>query len=224
MGRSFGLLLLPLVVGCGDLLGYDDVTFTDAGSSAGGAGHQGVGGSQSGGSSSGGASTGGSSTGGASLGGAPSGGAPNGGAPSGGAPSGGGTAAGGTTGTDLESYRQKCVDQINEYRATLGLAPYQRWNSAEACADGEAKTDSETGQAHSAFPSCGEYAQNECPGYGSLDSTVTTCLAQMWAEGPGADFQTHGHYINMSSTSYTQVACGFYVTANGSVWAVQDFQ
>lgn len=117
-----------------------------------------------------------------------------------------------------------CVDKINEYRATLGLTPYQRWNSAETCADGEAKTDSETGQAHSAFPSCGEWAQNECPGYGSLDSTVTTCLAQMWAEGPGADFNTHGHYINMSSTSYTQVACGFYVTANGSVWAVQDFQ
>jgi hypothetical protein len=46
----------------------------------------------------------------------------------------------------------------------------------------------------------------------------------MWAEGPGADFQTHGHYINMSSTKYTKVACGFYETPTGSVWAVQDFQ
>lgn len=46
----------------------------------------------------------------------------------------------------------------------------------------------------------------------------------MWAEGPGADFQQHGHYINMSSTSYTTVACGFYTTAGGDVWSVQDFR
>lgn len=46
----------------------------------------------------------------------------------------------------------------------------------------------------------------------------------MWNEGPGSDFQTHGHYINMASTQYTKVACGFAVMPNGSVWAVQDFQ
>jgi hypothetical protein len=116
------------------------------------------------------------------------------------------------------------VDKINEYRATLSLPPYQRWTSAEACVDSQAKQDSETGKAHSAFGQCGESAQDECPGYGSLDETVTTCLAQMWAEGPGSDFQTHGHYINMSSTQYTNVACGFFVTSSGSVWAAQDFQ
>ena len=46
----------------------------------------------------------------------------------------------------------------------------------------------------------------------------------MWAEGPGADFQAHGHYINMSSTKYSKVACGFYKTPGGSVWAIQNFQ
>ncbi|MBI3203272.1 MAG: hypothetical protein HYZ29_17160, partial [Myxococcales bacterium] len=145
----------------------------------------------------------------------------------GGAASGGGGAAsggGGASGDAFESYRVKCVEQINTYRATLGLPPYQRWTSAEACTDGEAKSDSETGKAHGAFPSCSESAQNECPGYPSLDATVTTCLAQMWAEGPGADFQQHGHYINMSSKSYGKVSCGFYKTAGGSVWAIQNFQ
>ena len=33
----------------------------------------------------------------------------------------------------------------------------------------------------------------------------------------------HGHYINMSSEAYTQVACGFAIV-NGEVWAVQNFR
>jgi len=121
------------------------------------------------------------------------------------------------------SYRERCVDRINEYRATLDLPPYERWKSAEKCADGEAHSDSHSGVAHGAFPSCDEYAQNECPGWPSLDSVVTGCLQMMWDEGPGP-FDEHGHYINMSSTSYTKVACGFHVTSDGSVWAVQDFR
>ena len=129
-----------------------------------------------------------------------------------------------------DEYRQACVDKINEYRATLGLPPYERWREAESCADQEAKSDSETGQAHGAFPSCGEMAQNECPGWPSLESISTgdsmvgkSCLDMMWDEGPGP-WDGHGHYINMSSTKYTKVACGFYVTPNGEVWSVQDFK
>ena len=53
---------------------------------------------------------------------------------------------------------------------------------------------------------------------------IPQCLAMMWAEGPGSDFSAHGHYINMSSTQYTKVACGFYTLQDGSVWAVQDFR
>jgi hypothetical protein len=55
------------------------------------------------------------------------------------------------------------------------------------------------------------------------EAMITGCLEQMWAEGPGEDFNTHGHYINMSSTSYTKVACGF-ADGMGGVWAVQNFQ
>jgi hypothetical protein len=45
----------------------------------------------------------------------------------------------------------------------------------------------------------------------------------MWNEGPGS-FSGHGHYINMSSSTYTQVACGFYVMSDGHVWANQNFR
>ena len=53
---------------------------------------------------------------------------------------------------------------------------------------------------------------------------IGNCLQMMWNEGPGTDFATHGHYINMSSTSYTMFACGFFTLKNGSVWAVQNFK
>jgi hypothetical protein len=123
------------------------------------------------------------------------------------------------------SVEQLCVDTINMYRATLGLPPYARWTDGESCADGEAQSDSMTGTAHGAFGTCGEHAQDECPGWPTPESTaITGCLAQMWAEGPGSDFATHGHYINMSSTQYTKASCGFYLVNGNSVWATQNFQ
>jgi hypothetical protein len=60
-------------------------------------------------------------------------------------------------------------------------------------------------------------AQNECPGYGSVASTLGGCIDAMWAEGPGG-----GHYDNMVSGS-DFMACGFYTTPAGKVWMVQDF-
>jgi len=41
-------------------------------------------------------------------------------------------------------------------------------------------------------------------------------------EGPGEPFWEHGHYINMSSTPYSKVACGFYTTPGGFICAVQN--
>jgi hypothetical protein len=127
-------------------------------------------------------------------------------------------------GIPYQDLRERCVERINEYRATEGLPPYQRWKGGEECADEEARLDSLSGTAHGAFPMCGESAQNECPGWPSLDSTVEGCLDMMWAEGPGEPFSEHGHYLNMSSTTFTEVACGFHVTPSGSVWAVQNFR
>lgn len=138
---------------------------------------------------------------------------------------------GGASGVDAGSggssgsVQQLCVDTINMYRATLGLAPYARWTAEETCGNAQAQSDSQTGTAHGAFGMCTESAQNECPGWPAPPETmIIGCLQAMWNEGPGADFATHGHYINMSSTQYRQAACGFYTTPAGRIWSVQDFK
>jgi hypothetical protein len=130
------------------------------------------------------------------------------------------------SGPGPNSIQQHCVDQINSYRQKLNLPPYARMSASEACADGEAKSDAMSNKPHGAFPSCGEWAQNECPGWPSanMQSSLDGCLSQMWAEGPGQDFSLHGHYINMSSQQYTKVFCGFYDIGNGKFWSVQDFK
>ncbi|MBX3190473.1 MAG: hypothetical protein KF819_25965 [Labilithrix sp.] len=113
-----------------------------------------------------------------------------------------------------------CVATINEYRKTMGLAPYARWAEAEACSDGQAKSDGDKNAPHGAFGKCQEQGQNECPGFaGTPEKMITKCLEMMWGEGPGG-----GHYEAMASTRYTKVACGFATTAKGSVWSVQNFR
>jgi hypothetical protein len=142
-----------------------------------------------------------------------------------------GTAGSGTSGSggtgSVDPYadaRQTCVDRVNQLRSTKGKGPLARLPSAEDCVDGQAKKDSETGQAHGAFNDCVNEvqgwtgtAQNECPGWGSVAATLGACIDDMWAEGPGG-----GHYDNMVSDS-DFIACGFYTTPGGKVWMVQDF-
>ncbi len=147
-----------------------------------------------------------------------------------------------------DEVRQVCVDTINEYRATMGLAPMNRASAAlEECSDQGAKQDGDTGVAHSSAGSCaGLGAQNTCPGYqvggwagATLADALKRCLAQMWAEGEppqGRDqciaeyragntacFMAHGHYINMSNPGYGTVACGFYDMGNNTFWMNQNF-
>jgi hypothetical protein len=137
-------------------------------------------------------------------------------------------------GTDLDAIeyyeveRIKCVDEINAYRATEDKYPYARWIEGEECADSHAENDAHTGIAHDGFSKdrCGAWAQNECPGYrisSSVEAVVEDCLKGMWNEGPGEPYSEHGHYINMSSTRYTMVACGFY-EIEGRIWLVQNFK
>jgi hypothetical protein len=124
----------------------------------------------------------------------------------------------------LDQAAQDCVDIINMYRATIGVPALARLPSQEVCVGQQAQKDYQANTPHSAFGMCGEFGQNECPGWpGPPDSMIGQCLAMMWAEGPGPFNMGHGHYDNMSSTSYTKVACGYYVLTNGSVWATQDF-
>jgi hypothetical protein len=125
---------------------------------------------------------------------------------------------------------EDCVRRINQFRCECQhLQPLMRDRAGEGCADMMAQYDFEHGMTpHAGFSAriCpGGNGQNECPGWGSVESTIEGCLQQMWDEGPG-DFYgppPHGHYINMSSTSFDSVSCGFYVTPSGSTWAVQNF-
>ena len=121
-----------------------------------------------------------------------------------------------------------CVARINQLRWECQcLPPLQRWRGGEKCANRLAKYDSKRG-IHAGFNDAvcepRGSAQNECPGWPSTEETIDGCLQAMWDEGPGRRFSKHGHYINMSSRKYTQVACGFHKARKGSVWSVQDFK
>ena len=119
------------------------------------------------------------------------------------------------TGTTPE---ETCVAKINDYRKTKNLKPYARWDSAEACSDGQAKSDGQTSTPHGAFGTCGERAQNECPGWpGPPGTMIPKCLEAMFGEGPGG-----GHYDAIMG-NYTKVSCGFAAAPNGQIWAVQNF-
>ena len=123
------------------------------------------------------------------------------------------------------------MQRINQFRCQCQhLPPLERWTDGEACADRMAQYDSEhmSDGPHAAFQAGirdAGHGQNECPGWPSVDNTVSACFQQMWDEGPG-DFYgppQHGHYLNMSSTTFTKVACGFYEGSSG-VYAVQNFR
>lgn len=158
--------------------------------------------------------------------------------------SGGATGAGGTSGCTPDyacqptapntgDYYADCVTRVNQFRACVCLPPLARWNAGEACADMDAAYDPAHG-AHAGFLGriCKPegFAQDECPGWQSETQVVSACLQQMFDEGPppsqpcdDACFEMYGHFINMTNTTYTMVACGI-ATVNGQVTAVQDFE
>jgi len=118
---------------------------------------------------------------------------------------------------------QDCVDRINQFRFECQcLPPLARWTEAENCSDQQSGDDQADNAPHGHFGACGESAQNSCPNWPSEENVVSSCLQGMWDEGPGEPFAEHGHYINMSNTGYSKVACGFASSAAG-VWANQNF-
>jgi hypothetical protein len=129
---------------------------------------------------------------------------------------------------------QDCVDRINQFLTQCAcLPPLTRRTDGEACADQMAKYDADNDSAHAGIRAgiCEPGgSQNSCPGYSSNQQVVGLCMQQMWDEGPpptsdctGACYQEHGHFINMTDPSVTKVACGFFTTSAGKVWAVQNF-
>jgi hypothetical protein len=114
---------------------------------------------------------------------------------------------------------------VNQFRDCVCLPPLARWTEAERCADQQVALDRARNSPHAGFNTpqfCSPRgsAQNEC-----LGGTVNACIQRMFDEGPppqtpctDACYQAHGHFINMTNTSYTRVACGF-----DGTWAVQNF-
>jgi hypothetical protein len=148
-------------------------------------------------------------------------------------------------GSAFDLLAQQCVDTINGYRATLGIAPLRRATpEQEACSNRGAQKDGKANSPHSSAGDCkGFGAQNSCPGWGfgprtpysSLSAALDGCLASMWAEGAPpvpvsacisdylGCFMKHGHYINMVDTSNQVVACGFFDMGKDKFWMNQDF-
>lgn len=130
---------------------------------------------------------------------------------------------------DTGDFHADCVARINQFRWECQcLPPLERWVEAEDCADQMAEYDAGLNDAHAGIsdricePS--NAGQNECLNYGPSFGIIDFCFQQMWDEGPGEDFQVHGHYLNMSDPTSTRVGCGIYVAPNGDVTSVQNFQ
>ena len=130
-----------------------------------------------------------------------------------------------------------CVARVNQFRACVCLPPLARWTAGEACADQDSQYDSQQNTAHAgANANICDWgnAQDECPDWtrSTPESVIDGCLLMMFQEGPppsgsctGSCYSAHGRYINMTGTGYKNgVACGFYTTSTGSIWAAQNFK
>lgn len=129
---------------------------------------------------------------------------------------------------------QDCVDRINQFLTQCACLPaLARRTDGEACADQMAEYDAAQNSAHAGAIAkiCQPGgSQNECPGYSSNSQVIGLCMQQMWDEGPpptatcsGTCYEEHGHFINMTDPDVKKVACGFFTTSSGKVWAVQNF-
>ncbi len=145
---------------------------------------------------------------------------------------------GGTTGDDVDaspggqSAKQFCVSETNRYRAMNGKPALAENAALEAYADTGAMVDFSSSP-HSHFSSTNgggiADAENECPVQGNwhlavggdMNMLVGQCVLAFYMEGPGTDYATHGHYINMMSAN-TKLGCGIYMMGTG-VTIVQDY-
>jgi len=129
---------------------------------------------------------------------------------------------------------QDCVNRINQFLTQCACLPaLTRATDGEACADQMAAYDAAMNSAHAGAKAgicTPNGSQNECPGYASNIQVISLCMQQMWSEGPppagsctGTCYEQHGHYINMTDPSVHRVACGFFTTSSGQVWAAQNF-
>jgi hypothetical protein len=135
---------------------------------------------------------------------------------------------------DNASAQQFCVAETNRYREMNGKSDLTEAANLETFANTGAMTDYSAMSAHSHFSATQgggiAFAENECPGFsgwhlapgGDMNALVGMCIAAFYSEGPGTDYATHGHYINMMG-NYATLGCGIFSADNGDVTIVQDY-
>jgi len=146
--------------------------------------------------------------------------------------SGTGSGSGSGSGSGALTVKAFCVQQTNAYRAMNSKPALTESTSLETYADAGAMYDFTNGP-HSHFESTSgggiAFAENECPGSdgwnlppgGDMMALVGQCLDAFYSEGPGSDYSTHGHYINMMG-AYGTLGCGIYQSGT-EVTIVQDY-
>jgi hypothetical protein len=157
----------------------------------------------------------------------------------GGGGSGGGSGSGsgsGGGGSGSNAALVECVTQTNAYRAMNGKSALTESSALETYAATGAMYDYNAGSAHDHFGMTQgggiAFAENECPGFdgwkisdagGDMVTLMDMCLQAFYDEGPGSDYSTHGHYINMMG-AYGSLGCGIYEdSSNGDVTITQDY-
>jgi hypothetical protein len=125
---------------------------------------------------------------------------------------------------------QFCVSETNRYRAMNTKPALTESSGLEAYAAAGAMLDFTTSP-HNHFSTTSgggiAFAENECPvqlGWtlgGDLMGQMGACIAAFYSEGPGTDYATHGHYINMMG-AYATLGCGIYSDGSG-LTIVQDY-
>ena len=141
----------------------------------------------------------------------------------------GGDAAGSGPNAAAKSF---CVSETNRYRAMNSKPALAESAALDTYADAGAMHDFSTAP-HDHFSSTNgggiAFAENECPQQGNwqfteggdLNMVVGMCIAAFYSEGPGTDYSTHGHYINMMGP-YSALGCGIYYSG-GKITIVQDY-
>ncbi len=116
-----------------------------------------------------------------------------------------------------------CTEEINRYRATIGLGPLDRAADLDAFAAQAAEHDGRAGVPHQYFRLTNgggiSRAENQLllwKGY-AVNDVIRQGLAQMWAEGPG------GSHYQIMAGKYAQVGCGIFKNGN-EVNVSQDFR
>ena len=121
---------------------------------------------------------------------------------------------------------QRCVELVNQYRATIKHPPLQRSAALEAFAAKAAANDGRAHVGHQYFRRTKgggvSFAENSIPWWpmasvGGVRGALEQGLQMMWDEGPSG-----GHYRNMVARR-SEIGCGIFVNG-GEVTIVQEFR